>query len=903
MSPVKKSFLLTTLFFFIGKIIVFSQNPVQLVSSTHSESIIKISVKDFQKKEVQVNGHTELIIEAPFTTPILKKGSPDLPKHTVSLAIDHQAEMTYEIISSSYTDYSNINLAPSKGTISRKYNPQDIPYEKGSDYQVNAFFPSELVSLAAPYILRDIAGQAVSFYPFQYNPQTKVLRVYNELVVRIYQKNQTKEDAQQRGLVSLNSEFIEIYNNQFLNFQNFMPGPIVPEQGNMLIICHDGYMAAMAPFVAWKNQIGLSTSIVAISSIGNTSTNIKNYVSNYYNTVGLTYLLIVGDAQYVTPTYFANSGDSDNGYVYIVGNDKYPDAFVGRFSAETVQDVVTQVNKSINYEKNPTPGALWYKNGMGIASDQGPGDDGQMDFEHIRSIRSQLLGYTYSNMSEMYDGSQGLLDTPGGPTPAMISSDVNNGLGIINYCGHGWDSGWGTSGFSSSDVSNLTNYNMLPFIISVACQNGRFNNFTCFAETWLRAAYNGTHTGAVAALMSTINQYWNQPMEGQDQMDTILIESYLNNIKRSFGGITFNGMIKMNDKYGGSGEDMTDTWTLFGDPSLVVRTNSASPMAVSHSTLEYVGISQLVVNCNKNGALVSLNLQGDIIGTGIVSSGSVIINFTPVNVIDSIDVTVTAYNTIPYIGKTYVVCPNPLLQVNTANGNVCIGDSILLSSTGASSYTWFPNTGLKFYSPSSVKVAPTVTSNYTLTGTLNSVCFDTVNITVNVHPLPNVTFNQIHSNLCFNEPAIQLNGQPSGGQYYGGPYSGLGIITGSFYPILAGLGAHQLSYSYTDANNCSNSAIATLTVGACTGLTELPLTPVFSVYPIPASNQITIKTTNGLKDLQLNIFNSLGQFIKTVEYKKGMENITIDTQLFARGMYLLKVEDASETTYVKFILE
>ena len=901
MNSAKKSLLLTSLFFFIGKMIALSQNPVQLISSTRSESIIKISLKDFKKKEVRVNGQAELVIEAAYATPILKKGSPDLPKYTISLAVDNQAQMAFDIVSSAYTDYPNTTVAPSKGTISRKYNLQDIPFEKGSEYQVNAFFPAELASLASPYVLRDITGQAVSFYPFQYNPQTKVLRVYNELVVRIYQKNPAKEGTQQRGLVSLNSEFLEIYNNQFLNFQSFMPGPIVPEQGNMLIICHDGYMAAMAPFVAWKNQIGLPTSIVAISSIGNTSSNIKNYVSNYYNTQGLTYLLIVGDAQYVTPTYFSNSGDSDNGYVYIAGNDKYPDAFVGRFSAETVQDVITQVNKSINYEKNPTPGALWYKNGMGIASAQGPGDDGQMDFEHIRSIRSQLLGYTYSNISEMYDNSQGVLDAPGDPSPAMIASDVNNGLGIINYCGHGWDSGWGTSGFSSSDVSNLTNYNMLPLIISVACQNGRFNNFTCFAETWLRAAYNGTSTGAVAALMSTINQYWNQPMEGQDQMDTILIESYLNNIKRSFGGIAFNGMIKMNDKYGSSGEDMTDTWTLFGDPSLVVRTNSTSPMAVSHSTLEYVGVSQLLVNCNKNGALVSLNLQGNILGTGIVSSGSVIINFAPINAIDSIDVTVTAYNTTPYIGKTYVVCPNPLLQVNTTNGHICVGDSILLSSTGATSYTWFPNTGLKFYSPSAVKVAPTITSNYTLTGTLNSVCFETVNITVNVHPIPNVTFNQVHANLCFNEPPVSLNGLPGGGQYYGGPFTGLGIISGSFHPIMAGLGGHTIVYTYTDANNCSNSASATLTVGVCTNLAELDSAPGFAIYPVPASHQITIKVANGLKDMRLNIVNSLGQLIKTVEYKKGADNLIIDTQVFARGMYLLMVE--GETTGVKFILE
>ncbi len=897
MSLLKRILLLTTFFFLQGKITASSENPVKLISSNRSESVIKISLNNFSKKEVVVNGHTELKIEAAYATPILKKGSPDLPKYTVSLAVDNQAQMAYEIMSASYTDYAGMDIAPSKGTISRKYDPQEIPYEKGTDYQANAFFPSEIVSLATPYVLRDVTGQAVSLYPFQFNPQTKVLRVYTEFVVRIYQKNGVNA-GQRRSITSISSDFLEIYNNQFLNFQSFMPGPIIPEQGKMLIICYDAYLGAMAPFVTWKNQTGIPTTIVAISTVGNTSAAIKNYVSDYYNDNGLTYLLIVGDAQHVTPMYFATSGDSDNGYSYIVGNDKYPDIFVGRFSAESYQEVFTQVSKSINYEKNPVAGAAWYKNGMGIASDQGPGDDGQLDFEHIRSIRSQLLGYTYSNVSEMYDGSQGLLDAPGNPAPAMLSAGINNGLGIINYTGHGWDSGWGTSGFSSSDVSNLTNYNMLPFIISVACQNGQFNNFTCFAETWLRAAYNGTPTGAVAALMSTINQYWSEPMEGQDQMDTILVESYVNNIKRSFGGITFNGMIKMNDKYGASGEDMTDTWTLFGDPSLVVRTNTAAPMAVSHSTLEYVGISQLVVSCNRDGALVSLNLQGDILGTGIVSSGSAIINFAPVNAIDSIDVTVTAYNAVPYQGKTYVVCPANVLNVNTTNGSICNGDSILLSSSGAYSYTWFPSTGLKFYSPSIVKAAPNATSVYTLVGTLNSVCFETINITVNVNPLPTVSFNQPLLNVCVDQPGIPLNGLPQGGTY-----SGNGLVADNFFPETVGTGSYQLTYTYTDANNCTNSAKTTFSVSACTDLMELQAKPQVMVYPNPASGCMTVKRLNNTDNLQLQIFNSLGQFVKSAECKKGMESLTIDTQLMARGIYFLQIDGGGESGRVKFVLE
>ena len=39
-------------------------------------------------------------------------------------------------------------------------------------------------------------------------------------------------------------------------------------------------------------------------------------------------------------------------------------------------------------------------------------------------------------------------------------------------------------------------------------------------------------------------------MAGQDEMNAILAESYSNNTKRTFGGLSFNGMNQMNDDYG-----------------------------------------------------------------------------------------------------------------------------------------------------------------------------------------------------------------------------------------------------------------------------------------------------------------------------------------------------------------
>jgi hypothetical protein len=874
------------LFFGASTVMAAEGKPVKLIESTPNESVIRIDVSEFSQKPV--NG--EFIITSPYGVSLNKKGCPDLPKFPVSLVVPKGAQMSYQILSSKYTDYPNINIAPSKGTVSRQFNISDIPYTKGKVYNKNAFFPANIVECDQGYFLRDVQGQAMSFQPFQYNPVTKTLRVYTELTVRVFNLNAGKSAITLPSNVDPN--FMAIYQSQFLNASQLPNTAPLAEGGKMLIICNDAYMSAMTPFVNWKKQIGIPTTIVPISAVGNTTASIKSYVTNYYNTNGISYLLLVGDAQHITPITFTYSGDSDNGYGYIVGNDRYPDIIVGRMSAESVADVTVQVSRSISYEKNPTPNAAWYKRGMAIASDQGPGNDNQIDYQHERSIRNQLLAYTYTNVAEMYDGSQGVVDAAGNPTALMVGAEVNTGLGIINYTGHGSDVSWGTSGFSNTQINTLANTNAWPFIISVACVNGNFKNQTCFAEAWLRARNAGQPTGAVATIMSTINQYWNEPMEGQDQMDTILCEAYVNNVKRSFGGVAVNGLIKMNDYYNTAGMDMTDTWTIFGDPSVIVRTDNPNAMTVSHSTLEIVGVTQLAVNCNKNGALVCLTKQGNIIGTGVVASGSVMIPFTAINSIDSIDVTVTAYNCVPYFGKTYVQCPANLMTLNSNNVSICVGSSATLIASGATSYTWSTNSNL-----ASIVVTPTTPTTYSVTGTLNNVCYETKVVNVTVNQLPTVTFNQNPNTFCLGTGPVNLNGSPNGGSY-----AGNGVSGNSFDPNVAGNGSHQIVYTYTDANSCVNTATATMVVDPCSGLNEHSVNMGLNVYPNPATNLIFIKT-DLKQDAQLTVYNALGEVVYKRSIKQNSNSIKLETSEFARGMYFAKLKSGEQMQVVKFILE
>lgn len=629
---------------------------VNLISSDIESSRIEIITGGFWKETFSNSPKgSECRIYTETSTPLMVRGAPDLFKVTASVVIPDKARMKVRIIEEEFTDLNDISIIPSKGNLSRDVDPDTIAFEYGREYLTDAFFPGATVELRSPHIIRDVRGQTVVFYPFRYNPVRKILRVYTRLVVEIINTGESGENilVRQTDDEKQVRAFEGIYSRNFINYPQYHNASrYIPleEDGNMLIISYASFMDEMQPFVDWKNNSGIPAEIVDVATTGSTPASIKEYVANYYNTKGLTYLLLVGDAAQVPPSSTA-AGISDNDYGYISGNDHYPDIFIGRFSAQTQSQVVTQVQRTLAYEMNPDTSSGYFPRSLCIASSQGPGDDNEYDWQHQRFIRDDYLGYTYSYGAEMYDGSQGGADASGNPNTSMVSGEINTGMGIISYTGHGTANGWSTSGFSSTQVNNLTNNNKFPFILSVACQNGNFVSSTCYAEAWLRATRNGAPTGAVAVIMSTINQSWNPPMCGQDEMVDILAESYPSAIRRTFGGICMNGCMKMNDEYGSDGASMTDTWTIFGDPSLMVRTAVPDLMTLSHTETLPVGTGQLQVNCDREGARIAIASGCELLATGYVSNGSVTLDFEPVCSVDTLTVTATAFNCIPAISE------------------------------------------------------------------------------------------------------------------------------------------------------------------------------------------------------------------------------------------------------------
>jgi hypothetical protein len=531
-------------------------------SSDPSQVVLDYTFGPATTRTVDIAGLAYHELTLPGEPNLLQAGAPGLPHVARSILLPPSGDVTIEIGSAEYIEIQDVDLAPSKGNLLRTVDPATVPYVFDEKlYGTDAYFPQEVATLAPPYILRDYRGVVVDVNPFQYNPVQRTLRVYTSLSVAVHfeQPLDSAAMARLRPERALSRSFHDIYRQRFLNYS--MPSRYTPldEAGALLIICYDQWLPNIQPLVSHKNMIGLPTSAVGVSQVGATSSAIKSYIQNVYDTSDLAFVLLVGDsAQIPTPT--ASGGSSDPTYSKLAGGDNYPDIIVGRFSAQSAADVDTQVERTIDHESMPyAVSQAWFWKGMGIASNQGPGDDGEDDDEHMDNIRLDLLANGYTLVDQIYDPSA---------SASQVANGLNNGRGIINYCGHGSTTSWGSSGFDNGDINALVNDGMLPFICSVACVNGQFAGYTCFGEAWLRATNNstGNPTGAVGAYMSSINQSWDPPMAAEDEF----VDRYVAGDYFSYGALCFAGSCLMMDEYGSGGVSMFDTWHIFGDPSLQV---------------------------------------------------------------------------------------------------------------------------------------------------------------------------------------------------------------------------------------------------------------------------------------------------------------------------------------------
>ena len=691
----------------------------QLISSSESSIQVNVQVPGFYTASVTTPRGEAQVITMPKAVSTAHAGEPDMPMTGIPVLIGDKARMSIRVIDAQYRDFEGIEVAPSKGDFPRTINPEDVPYTYGTCYSEDAFFPASNIGLYEPYIIRDFRGQNMVVYPFAYNPATKTLRVYYNMTVEMYKVDDHGSntiESRRSNVVKMDPDFKSVYQRHFINYEAAMNRYTpLDEEGDLLIICYDNFISSMTDFVNWKKTRGINTTIVGTSTAGSTYSAIKTYIQNQYNANNnISHVLLVGDVAQI-PGYPFTAGGTTNGYdgkgdnLYgqVVGNDIYNDVIIGRFSASSAARVTTQCNRVITYERDLTTSATWLKVGQGISRKEGgAGHNNEDDYQHMNNIRTDLLNYGYSPVYQRYANLSGY-----DGSSATISSDINSGVGIINYANHGQETAWGANSsgyiyYAVSHVNALTNENKLPFIFSVACLVGKYDHSSdCFAEAWMNATNNNNPTGAIGTLMSYISQPWIPPMWAQDEcVDIITGNSSSTNEMVTFGGVCINGLLSIFDHYSTSENQAKGTyqaWIVYGDPSLMLRTKTPQAMTVTHTGSIQIGASSYAVNVsNGNGALATItDANHNILGRATVSNGSATISINgTLTAGQELTLCVFGYNKVTYLGTISVNGGTP--YTITANASPTAGGTVSGGGTYYSgqncTLTATPNTGYTF---------------------------------------------------------------------------------------------------------------------------------------------------------------------------------------------------------------
>lgn len=418
--------------------------------------------------------------------------------------------------------------------------------------------------------------------------------------------------------------------------------------GDYLIITDDAYLNYLGDYVDWKTSQGYHVTVKGLSEVGTTAPEIRSAIQAEYEASHgqLAYVLLVGDADNGHPDnvnmvpafYYASptTGDqnvTDHPYA-LMDDDEFSDLFVGRFSVDSVLELVTMLNKVLHYEKTP-PSGDWEENALLIAGNYSNTPPNPITpIWTTRWLRQKLLDYGYSNVDTVFY-------PPTQLGQQTIADIINDGVGIVNYRGWADANGWQYPQFKISDMTNLiNNAPMTPIITSIVCNTGDFANSIdpVYGEQWMRLGTPTNPKGATGFFgpsdLHTSTKFNNSICSG-------FYEGLLEEGIHNFGAAAYRGKIQLYTNF--PLERGNDEWVEFyfhvynilGDPSTEIRTKRAEEPNVDLSNEMAAGATTLTLHLDNDDiedyttVYATLISSEDTTGSYFDKSGSATLAFKP----------------------------------------------------------------------------------------------------------------------------------------------------------------------------------------------------------------------------------------------------------------------------------
>jgi len=516
---------------------------------------------------------------------------------------------------------------------------EPFAWNKASYARKTGVRPAE-VELAPVGVLRGRRLYMVTLYPFDYSPAKHRLTVRESVVFDVRWTSGNAEGTE-RGQRYRSPLFDSVVNEFVLNAEpdrsKTLPAPPI----GYLIITDPAYAANadLADFVDWKTERGFHTTLVTTGDTGTTTTSIKAYIQDAYDTwiVPPTFVLLIGDTGAI-PHWVGTQTDNPDTDLYYTTVDgaewNTPDIAIGRFAVSSAAELGNVIKKTLDYEQGLWPGGYegWEQHATFMA-----GNDNFSITEgtHNTVISNHLDpgGYT----------SDKLYMVTYGATRSDVSTAVNAGRSLAVYSGHGAETSWVDGPpFSQANVGALTN-EVYPFVMSFACLTGQYSLSECFGETWLR-----DESGSLAFYGSSVTSYWDQ----DDILERGIFEGAFDNDMTLLPQMCAYGMQSLYTEYGGEPPSPVhryfEMYNLLGDPTVDLYMGAAGTLTVSHPTVIPAGAPTFTVDVAQDGALVALSQDGTLLGAAVSSGGSAVVTISPPVLTGEVLVTVTRHNYTPY---------------------------------------------------------------------------------------------------------------------------------------------------------------------------------------------------------------------------------------------------------------
>lgn len=578
-------------------------------------------------------------------------GRPQVPVYRRLVEIPYGAEIEVgAAVEDVRTVFLDLPLYPCQYPVP-KSGPQPEFVLDNTAYMTDKSHPEIGARIVEAAYMRGRRLALVEVYPVSYNPVENAVMVAGRIAVRVQWKNpdwtrtrSQRERYDSRAFLGRLRGVAENYGQL-----DFGPPPDLPV--GFLVIVPDAWEPNVRPLAEWRRQKGYNVFVRNLTQVGGGQANtVKAYIQDAYDNwpIPPSFVLLVGDIDQVG--YFTGQGvgspPTDLNYALVEGSDYLPDIDVSRASVISAAQLDSLVGNILCYEQNGwSSGRDWLGRAYFIASSDGGN----------HQIAERTHAYVMAKLRPKGVQCDSVWLYYGQGTP--ITTALNTGRAWVTYSGHGDVNKWAdpSPAYTTADVHNLTNVDMIPYVQTYACYSGNFASTSspeCFSEAWIRCG----RSGGIAHIASSVTSYWKEDDTLERRVFDCMFDSSFHWL---MGGFNRAKLIY----YQQMGANSTtrrylEMYNMMGDGAIDIYVHRPESIEVVHPLVVPLGSYPMLVSVRSSqgpvrNALVAVIARNDsmVFAAGYTdASGEVCLSVTT-TAPDSLVITCTGHDLRPYLGS------------------------------------------------------------------------------------------------------------------------------------------------------------------------------------------------------------------------------------------------------------